>query len=66
MPTQGEVQADGLSIATIGLKQLRSQLAAVLHNDSLLAGSLAYNVNLELEPLNHKRLEGGLPEGMYL
>ena len=57
MPTQGEVQADGLSIAKIGLKQLRSQLAAVLHNDSLLAGSLAYNVNLELEPLNHKRLE---------
>lgn len=57
MPTQGEVQVDGLSISTIGLKQLRSQLAAVLHNDSLLAGSLAYNVNLELEPLNNKRLK---------
>lgn len=56
-PSHGEVDVDGYSIAEIGVRQYRSQVAAVLHADGLMSGSLAYNINLELEPLNFERLE---------
>jgi ATP-binding cassette, subfamily B, bacterial CvaB/MchF/RaxB len=54
---QGDIRFDGRSMTAIGLKQYRRQVAAVLHEDGLLSGSLAYNINLGLEPLNSERLE---------
>ena len=56
-PSEGKIVIDGLSISELGVKNYRSQIAAVLHGDSLLAGSLAYNVNLGAEPFNLKRME---------
>tara|TARA_B110000858_G_scaffold196515_1_gene255521 strand:+ start:26457 stop:28562 length:2106 start_codon:yes stop_codon:yes gene_type:complete len=56
-PSQGTVRTDGRPITELGVRQYRSQVSAVLHGDSLLSGSLAYNVNLETEPLNSERLE---------
>ncbi|MEX0963174.1 MAG: peptidase domain-containing ABC transporter [Pseudohongiellaceae bacterium] len=65
-PSSGKVILDGSSISRIGVKQYRSQTAAVLHGDSLLAGSLAYNINLGLEPLNLERLEAACRESCIL
>lgn len=56
-PSTGTVRLDGQSFNELGVNQYRSEIAAVLHGDSLLSGSLAYNVNLEVEPLNSERLE---------
>ncbi|GJM11725.1 MAG: ABC transporter [Pseudohongiella sp.] len=56
-PSHGVVHVDGRSIAEVGIRSYRSQVTAVLHGDVLLSGSLAYNVNLETEPLNQQRLE---------
>lgn len=56
-PSAGVVRVDGRSINEVGVSHYRSQVAAVLHGDGLLSGSLAYNVNLEMEPLNSGRLE---------
>ncbi len=56
-PTEGKVLVENVSIAEFGMKNYKSQIASVLHGDSLLAGSLAYNVNLGLEPFNLERLE---------
>lgn len=63
---EGEVVCDGLSIAEIGIKAFRSQVATVLHGDSLLAGSLAYNINLGTEPLNIQRLETACQQACIL
>lgn len=57
-PSQGAVRVGGRSISELGVRQYRARVAAVLHSDGLLSGSLAYNVHLEMEPLNSKRLEG--------
>jgi len=56
-PTAGTVRVDGNTITELGVSHYRSQVAAVLHGDGLLSGSLAYNVHLEMEPLNLERLE---------
>lgn len=56
-PSTGRVLVDDRLITEMGVRQYRSQVAAVLHGDGLLSGSLAYNVNLEMEPLNSERLE---------
>jgi ATP-binding cassette subfamily B protein RaxB len=56
-PSGGTIRVDGNTIAELGVGQYRSQVAAVLHGDGLLSGSLAYNVHLEMEPLNLERLE---------
>lgn len=56
-PSQGEVRFDGRTIAELGARHYRSQVGAVLHGDGLLSGSLAYNINLELEPWNFERLQ---------
>ncbi len=56
-PNEGQVCIDGRSIEEIGVRQYRSQVATVLHGDCLMSGSLAYNINLETEPLNQERLE---------
>lgn len=56
-PSAGAVRVDGRLVTELGVRQYKSQVAAVLHGDGLLSGSLAYNVNLEMEPLNSERLE---------
>ncbi|MBL4728356.1 MAG: peptidase domain-containing ABC transporter [Gammaproteobacteria bacterium] len=56
-PSTGVIRVDGHTIPELGVSHYRSQVVAVLHGDGLLSGSLAYNVHLETEPLNLKRLE---------
>ncbi len=65
-PTQGKIAIDGLSISEIGVQNYRSQVAAVLHGDSLLAGSLAYNVNLGRGSFDLERLESACRETLIL
>jgi len=43
-PTSGEVLIDGISLAAIGPRQYREQIAAVMQEDQLLAGSIADNI----------------------
>ncbi|WP_163932799.1 peptidase domain-containing ABC transporter [Paraferrimonas sp. SM1919] len=43
-PTSGCVSFGGVDITQIGLKKYRKQIAAVLQNDTLLAGSIADNI----------------------
>ena len=43
-PTSGEVLIDGISLAAIGPRQYREQVAAVMQEDQLLAGSIADNI----------------------
>ncbi|WP_340267614.1 peptidase domain-containing ABC transporter [Sphingobium mellinum] len=45
-PDQGEVLIDGKPIARFGYRSYREQVAAVLQEDSLFAGSLADNIAL--------------------
>ena len=56
-PAAGSLSFDGGPLRKLGLSNLRSGTAAVLHNDGLLAGDIAYNINLEDEPHNQPRLE---------
>lgn len=56
-PAQGRVLVDGVPLSAFGVKQYRAQLSSVLHGDNLLAGSLAYNIHLGLEPFDLDRLE---------
>jgi len=56
-PCGGTLYIDGRQISELGVRHYRTQVAAVLHGDGLLSGSLSYNVNLEQEPLNAERLE---------
>lgn len=66
VPTEGQVVCDGLPLSEIGIKAYRARVASVLHGDSLLVGSLAYNINLGLEPLNTQRLEAACRESRIL
>ncbi len=56
-PTRGSVLIDGMILHELGLKHYRSQISAVLHRDDLLAGSLAYNINLDQDVSNFERLK---------
>ena len=56
-PGAGSLLYDGGPLRKLGLSALRSATAAVLHSDGLLAGDIAFNINLEDEPYNHARLE---------
>ncbi|GHB66490.1 hypothetical protein GCM10008107_14630 [Psychrosphaera saromensis] len=44
-PTSGRVLLDGKDITHIGLKNYRKQIAAVMQDDTLLAGSIADNIS---------------------
>ena len=56
-PAAGSLYFDEIPLSGLGLSALRSATAAVLHSDGLLAGDIAFNINLEDEPHNHERLE---------
>jgi ATP-binding cassette subfamily B protein RaxB len=56
-PTSGTVRIDGYDITKLGLKNYRKKVAAVMQNDTLLAGSIADNIAFfEPEP-NYLRIE---------
>ena len=57
IPTVGRVLLDGLPLKDFGIGAFRSQTAAILHSDVLLSGTLAYNINLEVDFGNEERLE---------
>jgi len=44
-PTSGKVMLDGKDITQIGLKNYRKKIAAVMQDDTLLAGSIADNIS---------------------
>ncbi len=56
-PDAGRLLYDRASLRKLGLSRLRAGTAAVLHSDGLLAGDIAFNINLEDEPFNQARLE---------
>lgn len=45
-PTSGEVLIDGMPLSQFGYKSFHNQIAAVLQDDSLFAGSIADNIAL--------------------
>ncbi|SHI05208.1 peptidase domain-containing ABC transporter [Ferrimonas marina] len=50
-PSQGRVLLDGQEISTLGLRHYRQRVAAVMQNDTLLAGSVADNITFfDAEP----------------
>lgn len=55
-PEAGEVLVDGLPLARFGYKSFHSQIAAVLQEDSLFAGSLADNIALFDETVDMERV----------
>ncbi|GMN03056.1 ATP-binding cassette domain-containing protein [Erythrobacter sp. MTPC3] len=57
-PESGEVLVDGLSLHRFGYKSFHSQIAAVLQEDSLFAGTLADNIALFDESVDMERVVG--------
>jgi len=56
-PTSGRILLDGQDITRIGLKQYRQKLAAVMQDDTLLAGSIADNISFFDPEPNYLRVE---------
>jgi ATP-binding cassette subfamily B protein RaxB len=52
----GSVLFGGRALATLSMKERRGYLAAIMHGETLLAGSLAYNINLNLEKFDDYKL----------
>lgn len=57
-PESGEVLVDGLPLNRFGYKSFHSQVAAVLQEDSLFAGTLADNIALFDERVDMERVVG--------
>lgn len=56
-PTSGKVLFDGMDITQLGLKNYRKQIAAVMQDDTLLAGSIADNISFFDPQPNHLKVE---------
>ncbi|MDP2562146.1 peptidase domain-containing ABC transporter [Psychrobium sp. 1_MG-2023] len=56
-PTSGEILIDGYDITHIGLKEYRSRVAAVMQEDTLLAGSVADNISFFDPQPNYLQIE---------
>jgi len=56
-PTSGKVYLDGKDITQVGLKNYRKKIAAVMQNDTLLAGSIADNVSFFDPQPNYLKIE---------
>jgi len=52
----GSVLFGGRALTTLSMKERRGYLAAIMHGETLLAGSLAYNINLNLEKFDDYKL----------
>ena len=55
-PTQGVVLLDNNPVQSFCNRDFRNQVAAVMHGDDLLAGSLAYNIHLDWESFDEAKL----------
>lgn len=53
----GELTIDGWDHSQRCPRRFREQVAALLHDENLLAGTLAFNVNLGVDGANQQRLE---------
>jgi ATP-binding cassette subfamily B protein RaxB len=56
-PTSGKVLLDGKDITHLGLKNYRKCIAAVMQNDTLLAGSIADNISFFDPQPNYLKIE---------
>lgn len=56
-PTSGRILLDGQDITQLGLKNYRKQVAAVMQDDTLLAGSIADNITFFDPEPNYLRVE---------
>ena len=56
-PTSGKVLLDGKDITQVGLKNYRKHIAAVMQNDTLLAGSIADNISFFDPQPNYLKIE---------
>ncbi len=56
-PTSGKVLLDGKDITQLGLKNYRKQIAAVMQDDTLLAGSIADNISFFDPQHNYLKIE---------
>ncbi|MBL4941662.1 MAG: peptidase domain-containing ABC transporter [Colwellia sp.] len=56
-PSSGRILLDGQDITQIGLKNYRQQVAAVMQDDTLLAGSIADNITFFNPEPNYLRVE---------
>ena len=56
-PTSGKVLLDGKDITQLGLKYYRKQIAAVMQDDTLLAGSIADNISFFDPQPNYLKIE---------
>ena len=56
-PTSGRISLDGKDITQLGLKNYRKHIAAVMQDDTLLAGSIADNISF-FDPMpNYLKIE---------
>jgi len=55
-PTRGTVLIDNNCLRDFGIRNYRSQISAITHSDVLLSGSLAFNINLDTDPLDQQKL----------
>ncbi|GLX81702.1 peptidase domain-containing ABC transporter [Thalassotalea eurytherma] len=56
-PTSGKVLLDGKDITQLGLKNYRKHIAAVMQDDTLLAGSIADNISFFDPQPNYLKIE---------
>ncbi|UTH74971.1 peptidase domain-containing ABC transporter [Chromobacterium sp. IIBBL 290-4] len=56
-PSQGEVLVDGVPMQSLGLKQWRSRLGAVMQEDQLFAGSIAENIAFSANSPDMERVQ---------
>ncbi|TWX68492.1 peptidase domain-containing ABC transporter [Colwellia demingiae] len=56
-PTSGKVLLDGKNITLVGLKNYRKHIAAVMQDDTLLAGSIADNISFFDSQPNYLKIE---------
>lgn len=56
-PTAGRIMLDGQDITHLGLKNYRKLIAAVMQNDTLLAGSIADNISFFDPEPNYLKVE---------
>lgn len=52
----GTIRFGGRILATLSAKERRGYLAAIMHGETLLAGSLAYNINLGLDKFDEPKM----------
>lgn len=55
-PQSGQILIDDIALCDFDIESYREQVSAVMQNDGLLAGDLAYNINLGVNPHDEERL----------